>query len=606
MKRSSPYIATLFVPISFFLAMVTPSPSLAQGSDNGQLHRSDPCSHTPDTANGVQRNCRFGASSGVVKGDFNGDGIADLAIGVPNELRVNRVFSGDLNTGFIATDEPGAGAINIFFGSASGVLGTNGTQVLDQTSLLVSQNAHFGTAMAAGKFKSVTATVSDLAVGVPGVAKPDRAGLPGAVYIYNNKGNGISSTERPQVFFAADITNLPPVLSFGVAFPSNMSMTWGDFNGDGLGDLAVEVRSGCSNENCISGAVIYFGSATGLSASRHQAYDLDDGFSPNNFLPPTGCPTNDFVGSGAHFCAKARGHVSLAASDLDGDGRDELLIGAPGCNMITDSGSTLIFALGCVAIIPGKSPQPDKFFGWSVITGDELKGFGASITVGDFDGDGFKDVVVGQPGTAPQFTTVSSGSVRVYSHIQLSRVFDPIKSSDSTLLNQDTTGIGGTQNNAKWGASLAANDFNGDGVTDLAVGAPAETVNGIAGSGQVNVIYGLSGTGLSTAASTNHPAAQTILGDPGSAAGTSLTAWNFGKTAQPDLVVGQPFADVDVIIRTLVGNIVFFTIDGAGTARAFYGSTTSGLNVNTEQRLNQNQVSGDSAKSGNHFGASAY
>jgi len=152
--------------------------------------------------------------------------------------------------------------------------------------------------------------------------------------------------------------------------------------------------------------------------------------------------------------------------------------------------------------------MPDKFFGWSVITGDKLKAFGSSIAVGDFDGDGQKDVAVGQSGVSTQFSTVSTGGVRIYSAPGLPGVTDPLRSADSTLITQDTAGIGGTQNDARFGGSLAANDFNVDGVSDLAIGAPNETVNGVAGSGQVHVIYGLAGTGLSTAASSGHPAAQ--------------------------------------------------------------------------------------------------
>src|SRR5215475_14292978 len=97
----------------------------AQGggpSANGEAHAADPCIRTPDDpgkANGVQKRCKIGGSTGIVKGDFNGDGIADLVVGVPNETRTNTVFSGNLSVGFINTTETGAGAVNIIFGSSS-------------------------------------------------------------------------------------------------------------------------------------------------------------------------------------------------------------------------------------------------------------------------------------------------------------------------------------------------------------------------------------------------------------------------------------------------------------------------------------------------------
>jgi FG-GAP repeat len=578
-----------------------------QDSGEGDQHRADPCTLVPDDpgrANGVERHCQFGGSSGVVKGDFNGDGIADLAVGIPNETRTRFVF--DRSTGFFkGVDSPGAGAINILFGSSTGLSGSN-SQVLDATPTAIADNAHFGTSLVAGKFHGVLDTDSDLAVGAPGMVKD---GIAGAVVVFNNQGGFFSATKQPTVLFAKDLDTTGTHFSpFFVSFPTNMSMTWGDFDGDGFGDLAVEVNSDTLDRGA-SGVAIYFGGPFGLSESNSLLLNFDDGLSPNDFNPAVGCMDSHF--SGQHFCAISRGPVSLRSADLNGDGIDELLIGAAGCTQIGDNFLTVSthFDLGCVAIIPGRTDRPSRFVGWSALVGDPGKGFGASIAVGDFDGDGRMDIAIGQPGIAPGLTSVVNGAVRIFANPNFTYPnFAFVRSffDDSTLIDQNTPGIGGLQSDGHFGATLAVNDFNLDGVSDLAVGSPNEAVAALPGRGAVNVIYGLSGVGLSTVASTNHPAAQTIADDTTGAAATSLTAWNFGKTAEPDLVIGAPLTNITQrFLNFNGGGFTFVTTQGVGRITVVYGSP-SGLTVNSPQNLFQNQIASQSFAAGNHFGAAVY
>ena len=128
-----------------------------------------------------------GSSNGISKGDFNGDGIADLAVGVPDE---------DVN-GF-----RDAGTINVIYGTVDG-LHQNAVQlnqfwtesnVVAQPGITAATNHHFGSALAAGKLNGDQ--FSDLAIGVPfsdyALPGPDVSDA-GLVVVLYGSANGLTS-----------------------------------------------------------------------------------------------------------------------------------------------------------------------------------------------------------------------------------------------------------------------------------------------------------------------------------------------------------------------------------------------------------------------------
>jgi hypothetical protein len=144
---------------------------------------------------------------------------------------------------------------------------------------------------------------------------------------------------------------------------------------------------------------------------------------------------------------------------------------------------------------------------------------------------------------------------------------------------------GGAEQGDRFGAALAAGDFDGNGRTDLAVGAPGEDISvlrnatpvNLPDAGEVNVIYAsnTAGQGLTAAGAqawnqdmvTGNVLAMTgvvtsvTLGVPTYSNmpdkfGASLTAFNFGRGDADDLAIGVPFADVGTVADAGAVNVM--------------------------------------------------
>jgi hypothetical protein len=180
----------------------------------------------------------------------------------------------------------------------------------------------------------------------------------------------------------------------------------------------------------------------------------------------------------------------------------------------------------------------------------------------DFNGDGFDDLAIGAPAEGVGGAALA-GAVNI--------------------LNGDADGLAGTdqlltQGNPEpvdlFGFAVAKGDFNADGFTDLAVGAPNEDVGAAPSGGAVNVFYG-SAAGL--------PATSQIRlqGNPevGDQFGFALDAGLFNDDDFLDLAVGAPG-------ETVGGQL------SAGAVSVFYGSA-AGLPATSQGLFQGNPEQGD-------------
>jgi len=254
----------------------------------------------------------------LAAGDFNGDGFDDLAVGVPGEGIGDPVI-------------PGAGAVNVLYGSVTS-LSSTGDQFWHQNSSGIEGTAEaldsFGDALAAGDFNNDGS--DDLAVGVFG----EDIGIisdAGAVNVlYGSSPSGLSSTGDQ--LWHQDSSGILDTAEEGDLFGDTLAA--GDFNGDGSDDLAVGVSREDIGIISDAGAVnVLYGSATGLSSTGDQFWHQDS----SGIL--------DTAEEGDSFGS------ALAVGDFDGDGSDDLAVGVP----FEGIGNPIIWCAGAVSVLYGSA-----------------------------------------------------------------------------------------------------------------------------------------------------------------------------------------------------------------------------------------------------------
>jgi hypothetical protein len=285
------------------------------------------------------------------------------------------------------------------------------------------------------------------------------------------------------------------------------------------------------------------------------------------------------LASGASNAAPSSPRVQ---ADFNGDGADDIAVGAPGesvGNIVSAGAVNVLFGSG--GGLSGTGSQLFHQDVGSIGSNAEVNdSFGEALAVGDFDDDGFDDLAVGVPGESVG-TIEAAGAINV-----LFGTAGGLTTAGSQLFHQNVAGIG---SNAEafdlFGFVLAAGDLNGDGKDDLAVGVPFEGVGTVEQAGAVNVLFGTPSGLTATGSQLFH---QNVVGVPGSAEpfdnfGWSLAVGDFNDSGVGDLAVGVPGEGVGTTVAAGAAHVLFGGPTGlSGAGSQFFTQNTAGVGSDAE------------------------
>jgi len=284
----------------------------------------------------------------------------------------------------------------------------------------------------------------------------------------------------------------------------------GDVNGDGAGDFLIGAPENSTADSLTGRAYLFLG---------------------GSFMVSTG---ESSVGVANYvFTAEANdqaGHLVSSAGDMDGDTKDDILIGAP--TYLGSTGRVFLVSsldLGPVSSLDLPADADHVFYGEALGDWAGVRAAG----IGDVDGDGRSDLLVG----APNNDEVAASAGRSY------LVFSSSPSSKSFDLEDSDRFFNGESSNDLSGRQLGpAGDVNKDGYADFMIGA---TGNDRGGSNS-GAVYVISGGDLSPFATIPLENADWVL--TGEATGDRAamdldSAGDVDGDGRGDLIVGAPNND---------------------------------------------------------------
>jgi len=351
----------------------------------------------------------------LATGDFNGDGIADLIVTLSDGSLVSQLGNGDGSFTTKATIPGGASQVAVGDFNSDGKL---------DIAVSASGAVNIFLGDGAGNFTAVT-TGTAIAVGAVSMAVADfnhdgnldlALTDPQSAYIYVGNGDGT---------FTAGYNNLIVTSDLGAIVGGLNGLMTGDFNGDGVTDVAL--------------AWILLGDFSGTNAQFNITYLFGAGagnFTPSLFTLPTDL-LNDFV----PFATFNDGTMEIQAYDSNGDGKPDLFA----------SINTFVCCPGAYVTVQ-----------YTVLSNGD-----GTFTANAFSSSPY----VGEPLGAAVVNVDGNGTTQVATRWDLAQEPFGIPEPPPFV----TYGGGDLALPDGAGTGFLAGDFNGDGVTDLALGGPVAT-----------------------------------------------------------------------------------------------------------------------------------
>ena len=351
---------------------------------------------------GENKGGEFGGAVDIA-GDVNNDGYDDIVVGAANY------------TGADPSDEPGEGGVYVYYGSDSGP-GLTANWMIEGDL----QGVRMGAAVAGGYINGDD--YADVIVGMPGFTNGEIENA-GAAFVYFGSAAGLNPSygwldygEQSSAQFGLEVNAA------------------GDVNGDGYGDVLVGEPYRDNDIYIDSGAVyLYLGNQFSLSNVPAWSY--------------TGYRGGDHLGI-----------TASGAGDLNGDGCDDIAIGAPGYDAggMLDTGRAFVF-YGCQTLT-ASTLNTDPDWGYSYLQANANTGIDVSGG-GDTNQDGYGELLVGAHLYDDE--QANEGAVMAFFGSALGLPAEP------------GWQVEGNKNDTFFGFSVdTAGDTNHDGFADALIGSP--------------------------------------------------------------------------------------------------------------------------------------
>lgn len=404
----------------------------------------------------------LGAS--VAEGDVNGDNISDLIIGADNaggtKGEVDVVFGGTgaWPAAVVASNLVGSGGAN----------GANGFRING-----INAGDAIGTSVAAGDVNNDD--VMDVIVGAPAANTND-----GAAYVVLSSKNTWTGRTPVDLTALAGTTGTNGTSGFVIDGISSggekagEAVTAGDLNADGITDVVVSAPQATVSGRVKAGkSYVLFGKVAAWASS----VGLNGINGANGFHAD---------GTGAdHEAGKA-----VAVGDINGDGIEDLVLGAPGTNIGAGVRN------GSVYTLYGKKAAWATAVDLGTLTagstgnrydGDNGEEAGSSVDAGpDVNGDGVNDMVIGAPKAAPSGRTDAGKAYVIYGSDT-----DWNSTNDMTTLDGSKGAkIDGAANGEEVGRNVKLGNMKDKAQNEAIVGAPKATVSGNANAGKAYIVSG--------------------------------------------------------------------------------------------------------------------